>query len=162
MLGAIAFAAFLVFFFLNLVPFPGSWTMEEVVSFQEGKAKGKDKASEHLVGWMISHLFTPQVGCWAAAFLAALMLLPWQVIADATAAAHPFARVGVHTLVGRLIGILTLGDVFSFMGHLHASVLPLSLGFDGSVLQASDEVRQQAAAAMGTTMLSPRRGVTWP
>ena len=61
MLGAIVFAAFLGFFFLNLVPFLGSWTVEEVVSFQEAKAKGKRRSSgEHSVGWLISYLFTPR------------------------------------------------------------------------------------------------------
>ena len=55
MLGAIAFAASLGFFFLYLVPFPGSWTVEEVVSFQEGKAK--QGSGEHSMCWMISYLF---------------------------------------------------------------------------------------------------------
>ena len=58
MLGAIAFAAFLGFFFLNLVPFPGSWTVEEVVSVQEGKAKGKRQGfEEDLMSWKISYFF---------------------------------------------------------------------------------------------------------
>ena len=96
--------------------------MEEVVSFQEGKGKRKRQGSgDNSVGWMISYLFSRQVGRWAAAFLAALVLFPWQVMADATAAAHPFARVGIFTLVGMLTGILTLGDFFSFIISMHLS-----------------------------------------
>ena len=170
MLGAIAFAAFLGFLFLNLVPYPGSWTLEEVVSFQEGKAKGiRQGSGEHFTGWMISYLFTLQVGRWAAAFLAALVSFPWQVMADATAAAYPFSRVGICTLVGMLTGFLTLGDDFAFVGLLaHATMIGLT--------QAYEEMLQQAAAAFsafedactlvgvpaefcgfGTATLSPRR-----
>ena len=90
-------------------------------------------------------------------------------MADATAAAHPFARM--------LTGILTLGDVFSFMVHLHASVGLLAHVTMVGLTHASAEVRQQAAAAFsafegagtfvgvpaelcsfGTTTLSPRKG----
>ena len=77
MLVAIAFAAFLGLLFLNSVLCPGSWTLEEVVSFQEGKAEGKRQCSEeHLIGSMTSYLFTPQLGRWEAAFPAALILFP--------------------------------------------------------------------------------------
>ena len=61
---------------------------------------------------------------------------------------------------GALHGCFTLVGMFVFLVDHLASVLPLSLEFDWSVLQATEEVRQQAAAASATTTLSPRMGVS--
>ena len=126
-------------------------------SSREGQFKVKRQISGKSICLKLSVQFSPQViGRMAGAFIVAFSRYFVKIAAVASAAATAAALHHCFALVGTFL---------SLVDHL-ASVLPLSLEYAWTVLQATEEVRQQAAGALATdyfgswlsTSLSPRRG----
>ena len=117
-----------------------SWILDvSEASSHEGQSKVKRQSSGMHICLKLPVQFSHQViGRRAGASIAAFARHMVKFATLAPAAALSGALDGCFTLVGMYVFVV---------GHL-ASVLLLSLEFDGSVLQASEEVRQQAAAAM--------------
>ena len=134
--------------FLSMLVVSESWMLDvNEASSLEGQFKVKRQSSGKPICLKLSVQFSPQViGRLAGAFIVAFSPYFVTIAAVASAAATSGALHCCFALVGTFL---------SLVDHL-ASVLPLSLEFAWTVLQATEEVRQQAAAALATTTPSPR------
>ena len=153
-LGLLVWSMMLQFLSMSLVSV--SWMLDaHEASSLEGQFKVKRQSSGKPICLKLSVQFSPQViGRMAAAFIVAFHRYFVKIVAVASAAATSGAFHGYFAFVGMFL---------SLVGHF-ASVLPLSLEFAWTILQATEEVRQHAAAALATdylrfwlsTTLSPR------
>ena len=144
--------------FLSMLLVSDSWMLDvNEASSLAGQFKVKRQRSGKPICLKLSVQFSFQViGRMAGAFIVAFSRYFVKIAAVASPAAMSGALHGCFALVGTFL---------SLVDHL-ASVLPLSLQFAWTVLQASEEVRQQATAASAadyfgvrlSTSLSPRRG----
>ena len=141
--------------FLSMSLVSVSWMLDaHEASSLVGQFKVKRQSSGKPTCLKLSVQFSPQViGRRAGASIAAIARHIVKFAAVAPAAALSGALDGCFTLVGMFVFLV---------GHL-ASVLLFSLEFAWTILQATEEVRQQAAAAFYlrfwlSTTHSPRKG----
>ena len=155
-LGLLVRSMMLQFLSMSLVSV--SWMLDaHEASSLVGQFKVKRQSSGKPTCLKLSVQFSPQViGRMAAAFIVAFHRFYVKIVAVASAAATSGAFHGYFAFVGMFLSLVV---------HF-ATVLPLSLEFAWTILQATEEVRQQAAAAFASDYLrfwlstthSPRKG----